>query len=81
MPRGHHTSFGPQIVPKGETRFAAFDDMSLSLDVFTRHERGRDSSAPGRDLCRRREPEADFQRGGLVLEEVSAGQIRPLEEV
>jgi putative transposase len=54
VPRDRNSTFDPQIIQKGQTRFDGFDDKILSL--YARHDHARDTNAslgdiPGRGLA------------------------------
>lgn len=80
VPRDRNSSFEPQIVPKGQTRFDGFDDKILSL-----YARGMTT----RDIqCHLQEIYGVEVFPGLisnvteaVMEEVTAWQSRPLESL
>jgi putative transposase len=78
VPRDRQASFEPQIVPKGETRFAGFDDKSLSMyarGMTTREIQGHLEEIYGVDVS----PTLISNVTDAVLEEVRAWQGRPLD--
>lgn len=78
VPRDRQASFEPQIVPKGETRFAGFDDKILSLyarGMTTREMQGHLEEIYGVDVS----PTLISNVTDSVLEEVRAWQSRPLD--
>jgi len=50
IPRDRHGTFGPQLVPKHQTRRASFDDKILSLYAGPRHDGGGNLKPPGRSV-------------------------------
>jgi putative transposase len=80
VPRDRNASFEPQIVPKGETRFAGFDDKLLSLyarGMTTREIQEHLQEMYHTDVS----PTLISNVTEAVLEEVRAWQARPLEPV
>jgi putative transposase len=80
VPRDRNASFEPQIVPKGETRFAGFDDKILSLyarGMTTREIQEHLQEMYHTDVS----PTLISNVTEAVLEEVRAWQARPLEPV
>jgi putative transposase len=78
VPRDRQASFEPQIVPKGETRFAGFDDKILSMyarGMTTREIQGHLEEIYGVDVS----PTLISNVTDAVLEEVRAWQGRPLD--
>ena len=78
VPRDRQASFEPQIVPKGETRFAGFDDKILSMyarGMTTREIQGHLEEIYGVDVS----PTLISNVTDAVLEEVRAWQSRPLD--
>jgi putative transposase len=80
VPRDRNASFEPQIVPKGETRFAGFDDKILSL-----YARGMTTREIQEHLQEMYHTDVSTTLISnvteAVLEEVRAWQARPLEPV
>ncbi len=78
VPRDRQASFEPQIVPKGETRFAGFDDKILSMyarGITTREIQGHLQEIYGVEVS----PTLISNVTDSVLEEVRAWQSRPLD--
>jgi len=78
VPRDRQASFEPQIVPKGEMRFAGFDDKILSMyarGMTTREIQGHLEEIYGVDVS----PTLISNVTDAVLEEVRAWQSRPLD--
>jgi putative transposase len=78
VPRDRQASFEPQIVPKGETRFAGFDDKILSMyarGMTTREIQGHLQEIYGVEVS----PTLISNVTDSVLEEVRAWQGRPLD--
>lgn len=78
VPRDRQASFEPQIVPKGETRFAGFDDKILSMyarGMTTREIQGHLEEIYGVAVS----PTLISNVTDAVLEEVRAWQSRPLD--
>ncbi len=78
VPRDREASFQPQIVPKGETRFAGFDDKILSMyarGLTTREIQGHLQEIYGVEVS----PTLISNVTDSVLEEVRAWQNRPLD--
>jgi len=80
VPRDRESSFDPQIVQKGQSRFTGFDDKIISM--YARNMTTRDIQAHlkemyGVDVS----PGLISQVTNDVLEEVDAWQNRPLDEV
>ena len=78
VPRDRQSSFEPQIVPKGETRFAGFDDKILSMyarGMTTREIQGHLQEIYGVEVS----PTLISNVTDSVLEEVRAWQSRPLD--
>jgi putative transposase len=78
VPRDRESSFEPQIVPKGETRFAGFDDKILSMyarGMTTREIQGHLQEIYGVEVS----PTLISNVTDSVLEEVRAWQSRPLD--
>lgn len=78
VPRDRQSSFEPQIVPKGETRFAGFDDKILSMyarGMTTREIQGHLQEIYGVEVS----PTLISNVTDSVLEEVRAWQNRPLD--
>lgn len=78
VPRDRQSSFEPQIVPKGETRFAGFDDKILSMyarGMTTREIQGHLQEMYGVEVS----PTLISNVTDSVLEEVRAWQSRPLD--
>ncbi len=76
--RDRQASFEPQIVPKGETRFAGFDDKILSMyarGMTTREIQGHLQEIYGVEVS----PTLISNVTDSVLEEVRAWQTRPLD--
>ncbi|MGB3794971.1 MAG: transposase, partial [Alteraurantiacibacter sp.] len=80
VPRDRQAHFDPLLIPKYETRFAEFDDKIISL--YARGMSDRDIAAQLQDLYG-----IEVSHGLIsqvvseVMEEVTAWQNRPLEEV
>src|SRR5271154_4898718 len=80
VPRDRQASFEPQIVPKGETRFAGFDDKILSMysrGMTTREIQGHLKEIYGVEVS----PTLISNVTDSVLEEVRAWQNRPVDAV
>ncbi len=78
VPRDRQASFEPQIVPKGETRFAGFDDKILSMyarGMTTREIQGHLQEIYGVEVS----PTLISNVTDSVLEEVRTWQNRPLD--
>jgi putative transposase len=78
VPRDRQASFEPQIVPKGETRFAGFDDKILSMyarGMTTREIQGHLQEIYGVEVS----PTLISNVTESVREEVRAWQNRPLD--
>jgi putative transposase len=78
VPRDREASFEPRIVPKGETRFAGFDEKILSLyarGLSTREIQGHLQEIYGVEVS----PTLISNVTDAVLEEVRAWQSRPLD--
>lgn len=78
VPRDRQASFEPPIVPKGETRFAGFDDKILSMyarGMTTREIQGHLQEIYGVEVS----PTLISNVTDSVLEEVRAWQSRPLD--
>src|SRR5579863_3097371 len=79
-PRDRNGSFEPQIVAKGQTRFAGFDDKIISLysrGMTTREIEGHLKEMYGVEVS----PALISSVTEAVMEEVKTWQSRPLEEV
>src|SRR5215470_8993331 len=78
VPRDRNATFAPQILPKGKTRFAGFDDQILSL-----YARGLTTRQIQQHLLEIYQVEVSpsliSQVTDAVLDEVRAWQSRPLE--
>ena len=80
VPRDRNASFEPQIVPKGETRFAGFDDKILSL--YARGMTTREIQEHLQEMYHTEvSPTLISNVTEAVLEEGRAWQARPLEPV
>lgn len=80
VPRDRNASFEPQIVPKGETRFAGFDDKILSL--YARGMTTRQIQQHLEEIYQVEiSPSLISQVTDAVIDEVRAWQSRPLEAV
>jgi len=80
VPRDRKASFEPQIVPKGETRFNGFDDKILSMyarGMTTREIQSHLEELYGVEVS----PTLISNVTEAVLEEVRAGQNRPLDSL
>jgi len=80
VPRDRDASFEPRIVPKGETRFAGFDDKILSMyarGMTTREIQGHLQEIYGVEVS----PTLISNVTDAVLEEVRAWQSRPLDRL
>jgi putative transposase len=78
VPRDREASFEPRIVPKGETRFAGFDEKILSMyarGLSTREIQGHLQEIYGVEVS----PTLILNVTDAVLEEVRAWQSRPLD--
>ncbi len=78
VPRDRQASFEPQIVPKGETRFAGFDDKILAMyarGMTTREIQGHLQEIYGVEVS----PTLISNVTDSVLEEVRTWQNRPLD--
>lgn len=78
VPRDRNSTFAPQIVPKGETRFSGFDDKILSL--YARGMTTREIQAHLEEMYQVEvSPSLISSVTDAVLEEVRAWQNRPLD--
>lgn len=78
VPRDRKASFEPKIVPKGQTRFAGFDDKILSL--YARAMTVREIQAHLEEIYQVEvSPSLISQVTDAVIDEVRAWQTRPLE--
>ncbi|MGA2729192.1 MAG: IS256 family transposase [Terracidiphilus sp.] len=78
VPRDRQASFEPKLVPKGETRFAGFDDKILSLyarGMTTREIQGHLEEMYQVEVS----PALISNVTDAVMEEVKAWQTRPLD--
>jgi len=79
-PRDRNSTFEPVILPKGETRFAGFDDKIISMyarGMTTRDIQGHLQEIYGIDVS----PTLISQVTDAISEEVLLWQNRPLDEV
>jgi putative transposase len=80
VPRDRNASFEPQIIPKGETRFAGFDDKILSL--YARGMTTRQIQQHLEEIYQVEvSPSLISSVTDAILDEVRAWQSRPLESV
>lgn len=80
VPRDRDSSFEPKIVPKGQTRFAGFDDKILSL--YARGMTVREIQSHLEEIYQVEvSPSLISQVTDAVIDEVRAWQTRPLEAV
>jgi len=80
VPRDRKASFEPKIVPKGQTRFAGFDDKILSL--YARGMTVRDIQAHLEEIYQVEvSPALISTVTDAVIDEVRAWQTRPLEKL
>src|SRR5918911_1813060 len=80
VPRDRNSTFDPQIIPKGQTRFDGFDDKILSLyarGMTVREIQGHLLELYATDVS----PDLISRVTDAVLEEVREWQNRPLEAV
>jgi putative transposase len=80
VPRDRQASFAPKMVPKGETRFAGFDDKILSLyarGMTTREIQGHLEEMYQVEVS----PALISNVTDGVMEEVKAWQTRPLDAI
>ncbi len=78
VPRDRNSSFEPQIVPKGQTRFDGFDDKILSL--YARGMTTREIQSHLEEIYRVEvSPALISSVTDAVIEEVKAWQNRPLD--
>lgn len=78
VPRDRNSSFEPQIIPKGETRFAGFDDKILSL--YARGMTTRQIQQHLEEIYQVEvSPSLISTVTDAILDEVKAWQSRPLE--
>lgn len=80
VPRDRDSSFDPVIIPKGQTRFAGFDDKIISLyarGMTTREIQGHLEDIYGVDVS----PTLISTVTDAVADEVKAWQNRPLDAV
>lgn len=78
VPRDRNSTFDPQIVPKGQTRFSGFDDKILSL--YARGMTTREIQAHLEEIYQVEvSPSLISSVTDAVLEEVRAWQNRPLD--
>jgi putative transposase len=78
VPRDRNSTFEPQIVPKGETRFSGFDDKILSL--YARGMTTRQIQQHLEEIYQVEvSPSLISQVTDAVMDEVRAWQSRPLE--
>ena len=78
VPRDHHSSFEPQLVPKHQTRWAGFDDKILSLyarGMTVREIQAHLSERYGTEVS----PTLISTVTEAVMDEVKAWQSRPLD--
>src|ERR1700722_9495668 len=79
VPRDRESTFEPKIVPKGQTRFAGFDEKNLSLSA--RGMTTRDIQAHLEELYQVEVSAALISNvTAAVMEEVQAWQSRALEQ-
>lgn len=80
VPRDRNSSFQPQIVPKGQTRFEGFDDKILSL--YARGMTTRQIQQHLREIYQVEvSPSLISSVTDAVIDEVRAWQSRPLESI
>lgn len=80
VPRDRNSNFEPKIVPKGQTRFEGFDDLTLSL--YARGMTTRDIKQHLEEIYRVEvSPSLISQVTDAVIDEVRAWQSRPLERI
>ena len=80
VPRDRNSTFEPQIVPKGQSRFEGFDDKILSL--YARGLSTREIQAHLEEIYKVEvSPTLISNVTDAVIEEVTAWQTRPLEAV
>ena len=80
VPRDRNASFEPQIIPKGETRFAGFDDKILSL--YARGMTTRQIQQHLEEIYQVEvSPSLISTVTDAILDEVKAWQSRPLESL
>lgn len=80
VPRDRNASFEPKIIPKGETRFAGFDDKILSL--YARGMTTRQIQQHLEEIYQVEiSPSLISQVTDAVIDEVRAWQSRPLDPV
>src|SRR5215216_6823635 len=80
VPRDRNSTFEPQIVPKGQTRFEGFDDKILSL--YARGMTTREIKQHLEEIYQVEvSPGLISQVTDAVIDEVRAWQSRPLESV
>ena len=80
VPRDRQASFEPKLVPKGQTRFAGFDDKILSLyarGMTTREIQGHLEEMYEVEVS----PALISNVTDAVIEEVKAWQMRPLDAI
>src|ERR1700758_1466993 len=80
VPRDRQASFEPKLVPKGQTRFAGFDDKILSLyarGMTTREIQGHLEEMYQGEVS----PTLISNVTDAVIEEVKAWQTRPLDAI
>jgi putative transposase len=80
VPRDRQASFDPKLVPKGQTRFAGFDDKILSLyarGMTTREIQGHLEEMYQVEVS----PTLISNVTDAVIEEVQAWQTRPLDAI
>jgi putative transposase len=78
VPRDRNSSFEPQIVPKGQTRFSGFDDKILSL--YARGMTTREIQSHLEEIYKVEvSPALISSVTNAVIEEVRAWQNRPLD--
>lgn len=80
VPRDRNSTFEPVIIPKGESRFAGFDDKIISMyarGMTTRDIQGHLEEIYGVEVS----PTLISQVTDAVTEEVKLWQNRPLDEV
>ena len=80
VPRDRQASFDPKLVPKGQTRFAGFDDKILSLyarGMTTREIQGHLEEMYQVEVS----PTLISNVTDAVIEEVKAWQTRPLDAI
>ncbi len=80
VPRDRNSTFEPVIIPKGETRFAGFDDKIISM--YARGMTTRDIQAHLHEMYGVEiSPALVSQVTDAITEEITLWQNRPLEEV